>query len=357
MGGACMDRACAVIPPQGGAVAEHGGPVPDPRIVGMKEVLPLFDRLCPMHLWIAADGTVLHVGPTLQKLRASTPMPGQMFLDLFDVTRPRGVSFAGGLFGLDVKTLRFCFRTAPHTAFKGSIMPYGDLAIINLSFGISILDAVRDYALSSADFAATDMTIEMLYLIEAKSAAMEESRKLNLRLRGAMIAAEEQALTDTLTGLANRRALDQRLAGLQRAVDGFALMHLDLDHFKQVNDTLGHAAGDHVLAHVATILTAEVRRGDTVARVGGDEFILILPGLQDRTILAAIAQRIISRVMAPIMFEHNECRVGCSIGIVHSAGYECFDPAMMITDSDVALYAAKRRGRACHSFYPEEPQS
>lgn len=104
--------------------------------------------------------------------------------------------------------------TPPKTEVKGLLVagPSEGQSIVNLSFGISVVDAVSDYSLNSADFAATDLTIEMLYLVEAKSAAMEASRKLNLRLQGAMIAAEEQAFTDTLTGLKNRRAMDHVLA-------------------------------------------------------------------------------------------------------------------------------------------------
>lgn len=318
---------------------------------GLAGLVPVLDRLCPMHLVIARDGTVIHAGPTLARLRARDSLAGRCFLDLFEITRPRNIGSLAQVYDSAGCVLRLNFRAAPRTAFKGQLVPCTDGAVVNLSFGISILDAVRDYALSSADFAATDMTVEMLYLIEAKSAAMEESRKLNLRLRGAMVAAEAQALTDTLTGLANRRALDLRLAGLGRATAGFALMHLDLDKFKAVNDTLGHAAGDHVLRHVAHVLVEELRSGDMVARIGGDEFILVLPALQDTARLDRIAQRIITRLAAPIAYRGATCRIGCSIGTVLSGNYASFDPARMIADSDVALYAAKREGRACHRFF------
>lgn len=317
----------------------------------MAGLVPVLDRLCPMHLVIARDGTLVHAGPTLARLRAQDSLVGQGFLDLFEITRPRNTGSLAQVFDSAGSVLRLNFRASPCTAFKGQLVPYADGAVVNLSFGISILDAVRDYALSSADFAATDMTVEMLYLIEAKSAAMEESRKLNLRLRGAMVAAEEQALTDTLTGLANRRALDLRLAGLRRAPGGFALMHLDLDKFKAVNDTFGHAAGDHVLRHVAQVLIEELRSGDMVARIGGDEFLLVLPGLQDKARLEGIAQRIITRLAAPVAYRGATCRIGCSIGTVLSGHYPTVDTARMIADSDAALYAAKRDGRACHRFF------
>jgi hypothetical protein len=229
----------------------------------------LLDVLCPMHLRIDASGAVIHAGPTLLRLRPADALLRRPVLEVFDIARPRGIDHVAALLMAHGNTLRLTFCDAPRTSFKGCLVPVADGAVINLSFGISVLEALQDYALCGRDFAATDMTVEMLYLAEAKSAAIEESRKLNLRLRRAMIAVEEQALTDTLTGLANRRALDQRLSRLERAPGGFALMHLDLDWFKAVNDTLGHAAGDQVLRHVAQVLTEETRTGDTAARLGG----------------------------------------------------------------------------------------
>ncbi|MEE4346514.1 MAG: diguanylate cyclase [Paracoccaceae bacterium] len=315
---------------------------------GLRAVL---DVLCPMHLVIDTSGDVVHAGPTLTRLRPAGGLLGLPFLQIFDVARPRGVRSVADLMQPEKGTLRLVFRDSPHTSFKGCLVPMGKGAVLNLSFGMSILEALKDYALSSSDFAPTDMTVEMLYLAEAKSAAIEESRKLNLRLRGAMVAVEAQALTDTLTGLANRRALEQRLTRLERAPGGFALMHLDLDRFKAVNDRLGHAAGDHVLRHVAQVLSEEIRIGDTAARLGGDEFVLLFPALQDPAQLQGIAGRIIDRLCQPIPHGAAQCLISCSVGIVVSGDYTPPDIGRMMADADRALYQAKHEGRGCYRFF------
>jgi len=196
----------------------------------------LLERLCPMFVLIDSGGRIQQVGPTLQKLRPDDPMSGQMFLELFELTRPRAIDGMAALLQAAGAKLHLNFRDEPRTGLKGALapLPDGQGALVNLSFGISVLDAVQDYELTSADFSATDLTIELLYLVEAKSAAMEASRTLNLRLQGAKIAAEEQAFTDTLTGLKNRRAMDHVLERLLSRGSKFALMHLDLGQVDQV---------------------------------------------------------------------------------------------------------------------------
>ena len=214
-----------------------------------QELAGLLETLCPMFLLVDQKGCIGQAGPTLQTLRPELPLVGQGFLDVFELIRPRTVTTVPALTSMAGAKLHLKFRDEPRTTLKGLVAPLQQSggAVINLSFGISILDAVRDYALTSADFSGTDLAIELLYLVEAKSAAMEASRSLNLRLQGAMLAAEEQAYTDTLTGLKNRRAMDHVLGHLISTNSAFALMHLDLDFFKSVNDRLGHAAGDYVL--------------------------------------------------------------------------------------------------------------
>ncbi len=314
----------------------------------------VLDVLCPMHLTLDATGHITHAGPTIQKLREGAPMAGQRFLEVFAVKRPRSITCMDDLRRATNLKLHLEMRDTPRTALKGIMVTLGDTRgemIVNLSFGISIMDGVRDYALTNADFAATDLAIEMLYLVEAKTAAMEASRKLNLRLQGAKIAAEEQAYTDTLTGLKNRRAMDLVLERMAEGASPFAMMHIDLDYFKAVNDTLGHAAGDHVLQHVARVMVEETRASDTVARVGGDEFTLILPGVHNDDILVRIGTRIIERLEEPVPFNGQICRISASIGTVRVRPDHRRSIQNLLSDADFALYASKHAGRARQTIY------
>lgn len=316
----------------------------------------ILDVLCPMHLSVSGTGHITHAGPTIQKLRPAAPMVGRRLLEVVAVKRPREINCMADLRRARDRKLHMQLRDAPCTELKGVLVPLeeGALAgevIVNLSFGISILEGLRDYDLTNADFAPTDLAMEMLYLVEAKSAAMEASRRLNQRLEGAKNAAEEQAFTDTLTGLKNRRAMDHVLA---RVIDGnqhFAVMQIDLDYFKEVNDTHGHGAGDHVLRQVARIMLEETRSSDTVARVGGDEFVLILPDVGSDKVLQLIGRRIIDRLEEPILYDSEACRISASIGTVRIDGSRRRSAEQLLSDVDVALYASKHAGRACQTFY------
>jgi diguanylate cyclase (GGDEF)-like protein len=321
--------------------------------------LSIFDTLCPMHLVLNATGHIVHMGPTLRKLSPDENWRGRRLLELMELKRPRIDGTMSDLCALAGLTLHLALRAPPRTELKAVLQPLTESvgfgppggAILNLSFGISIVDAVRDFGLSNSDFAVTDLAMELLYLVEAKSAAMEASRKLNLRLQGAKIAAEEQAFTDTLTGLKNRRALEHVLTRLVEAESDFALMNIDLDYFKTVNDTLGHAAGDHVLQKVARIMVEETRSEDTIVRNGGDEFVIVLPNFTSGRRLSEIAARLIARLEQPIEYEGELCRISASIGAVLTRQYAQPSAERMMEDADVALYAAKNAGRGRHMIF------
>lgn len=164
------------------------------------------------------------------------------------------------------------------------------------------------------------------------------------------------AYFDVLTGLPNRTLfrdrLGQELARARRENDVVALMFLDTDRFKEVNDSLGHEAGDRLLQAIGERLSACVRRSDTVARLGGDEFVIILGGIGGEHDAAGAAQKILRAVSAPITVEGREIFLTCSIGISlypNDAG----DPEELVKNADLAMYQAKGQGNAYQFFTPQ----
>jgi diguanylate cyclase (GGDEF)-like protein len=177
---------------------------------------------------------------------------------------------------------------------------------------------------------------------------MLEVRLLHKAARNYSLMLESLALNDPLTGLANRRLLDDRmsmaLVHARRNNSAMAVVYLDLDGFKQINDTLGHGVGDILLKMVAERLEATVREEDTVARLGGDEFILALWHVDGIDYAASAAERAIEAVSNPYDID------GTTVSITTSAGISIYpdhgeDSEMLIKSADAALYEAKRAGR------------
>ncbi len=163
-----------------------------------------------------------------------------------------------------------------------------------------------------------------------------------------------QAFHDVLTDLPNRallrERLDQLIAMTERERRDVAVMFLDLDGFKTINDTLGHRTGDDLLKAVAQTLLAQVRRSDTVARLGGDEFIVVLDNPANREEVASMARRIIAAVNEPMSFRNETASIGISIGIaMHPSGGAT--AAQLIESADIAMYAAKTAGKNTWRFF------
>jgi diguanylate cyclase (GGDEF)-like protein len=161
---------------------------------------------------------------------------------------------------------------------------------------------------------------------------------------------------DVLTGLANRpvftTAVDQAIAQSLRIGKNFSILYLDLDHFKDVNDTRGHLTGDRLLRLVAERLKAAVRLNENVARFGGDEFAILLGDHNEPTEIAALANRLIVSIGKPFWIDGNEIHIGVSIGVA-IYGEDACDAETLLSHADIALYRAKAEGRQTYRFFSD----
>ncbi len=177
--------------------------------------------------------------------------------------------------------------------------------------------------------------------IRRLSAQLAERRRLQERVW-------HQANYDALTGVPNRSLFQDRLGRLvssaSRSAESFPLMFIDLDHFKAINDTLGHDAGDELLRQAAKRLLDCVRESDTVARIGGDEFTVILPGATPEGMVEKVAKKILQRLREPFDLFGNEVVISGSVGVAFFP-LDAGSQSELLKQADLALYAAKRAGR------------
>ncbi|MDX3976854.1 EAL domain-containing protein [Shinella sp.] len=203
-----------------------------------------------------------------------------------------------------------------------------------------------------------DITDDVRLQEELKRAkTLAEAR--NDELEAARARIEYTALHDHLTGLPNRRHLDATIQAAakeaQETGSRLAVLHIDLDRFKEINDTLGHLAGDQMLVHAAGLLNALKGPDDFVARIGGDEFVFLSTGSGGRN-LAKLAEAIVDAMRKPVTFNGHICRFGASVGIASLSG-AAIDAKQLLVNADLALYRAKNRGRSRHEFFTSDFQA
>jgi len=215
---------------------------------------------------------------------------------------------------------------------------------------VLVMTAQPGHRLHALDAGAKDFISKPFELMEAKARIhnMLEVRLLYKQLEEYSRALESLAMHDALTGLPNRRLLMDRLsssiAHARRNKSTMAVMYLDLDGFKEINDTLGHDAGDLLLKMVADRLTAAVRQEDTVARMGGDEFVIGLWELNHAEGVAKLVTKVIQAVSQPYRIQDREVHVTASVGVgiypLHGDAVET-----LMKSADLALFEAKRTGK------------
>jgi diguanylate cyclase (GGDEF)-like protein/PAS domain S-box-containing protein len=247
------------------------------------------------------------------------------------------------------RTLHDCFsveeyeRIAPHVAaaLSGKQVAFERRALYQ---GVS-----RDVSTVYIPDVAPDGTVNGFYTLVQD---ITQSKKLQNDLA-------HRADHDELTSLPNRALFQDRIARAMelsgRTVQNVALMFLDLDHFKNINDSYGHDAGDKLLKAFAQRLSHCVRTTDTVARLGGDEFTIILENMADVSLAEAIAEKILAAMREPVTLGSVSVEVSTSIGIALATAAEC-NAADLILRADQALYAAKEKGRDTYSVYGQLQQ-
>ena len=205
-----------------------------------------------------------------------------------------------------------------------------------------------------------DVTVEREAEQRVQHALGDLERKVAERtaeLEEAKARAQHLADHDALTSLPNRRLLEDRLtqalALSSRNRKNSAVMFVDIDRFKNINDSLGHAVGDALLREVAGRLLKQLRVGDTICRIGGDEFVIVLPEVKRSSDVAHVAQKVIEQLSLPVTVEERELVVTCSVGIAVYPD-DGRDAETLIRNADAAMYHAKELGRANYQFFTEQ---
>jgi len=216
-------------------------------------------------------------------------------------------------------------------------------------------DFASRYRTQSGRLLEVDVSVQWVQLPDGRRAFQTLFHDITAQKQAAA-EIEHLAYHDPLTGLANRSLLQDRLtqaisSALRRDAK-LAVIYLDLDHFKDVNDSLGHKTGDALLQVVAGRLLGCIRTDDTLARMGGDEFVLMLNGLKDADDVASIAEKVIRELALPVTIDENELHVTPSMGI-SLCPQDGRDAGDLLKYADAALYQAKQQGRATYRFYTQ----
>lgn len=177
-----------------------------------------------------------------------------------------------------------------------------------------------------------------------------------MRLRKALTIIDKQASFDSLTQLPNRRSFVKhinRLTSKESQYNAFAIFFIDLDHFKEVNDNLGHSGGDQLLKAASRRLKAELRPEDFIARLGGDEFVVVINRIQSKDVITQLALKLNKALHRPFALHHGLVQSSCSIGIALYPN-DGLNTEQLLKNADLAMYAAKETGRRTHYFFNDE---
>jgi diguanylate cyclase (GGDEF)-like protein len=258
----------------------------------------------------------------------------------------------GGLLGWSLKTKGAVLTNSPATDQRAGGIPKGHLPINRFISAPAMIEGelIGQLALANSDRDYTEYDLKVVEHLASLYALADQQQKAEERIT-------RLAHYDQLTGLVNRHLFNDRIRQIlnlaKRHQKKAALLFIDLDHFKPINDRLGHEAGDAVLKEVARRLLESVRTSDTVARIGGDEFVVVLQDIERCQDAGLSAQKIIKSLSRPIYVGKNKCVIGASIGIsIYPSDGEDID--ILQKKADEAMYKVKESRKNDYGFYSTE---
>ena len=286
---------------------------------------------------VLASATALAIFQWLRKVQPSQRLPYQLAASFVMTVAICGMHYTG------MAAASFAMGSVCLSA--GELGGPGLTAMVMIATGIllvsTLFTAILDARLQS--------------MSERLTQSLQDS---NIRLQEANDELQKRAFADALTGLPNRLLFEDRLlhallhlerANHHRVEDRLAVLFVDLDGFKPINDSFGHAAGDVILRSAAARLLQEAGEGDTVARVGGDEFLILLEDVSDVAASITVANRVLASLSQPFEVSGKHVQIACSIGIVVHPDHG--DRNKLVANADAAMYAAKRAGGSCYALF------
>ncbi len=317
----------------------------------------LLEGLCPFHLLVDRAGRATRVGPSLAKVCPQVA-PGVLVAPLLRLVTPRGASWERDAAALPRGLV--LIETDGDFVLRGQVLPAGDgLLFVGTPWVTSMADLAR-LGLRLDDFAAADPVTDFLLLLGAQASALADAQLLATQLQEAGAAHAHRASLDGLTGLPNRTSfasrLDEELVAADASGGSAAVVLLDLDRFKEINDTLGHHCGDALLQQIGPRVRGVLRAGELVARLGGDEFALLVTSprrgpaaLADHR---AVAERVLDVLREPFVVDAMTLVVEASAGIAMAPDHGSTGE-LLLQHADVAMYLAKAQHLDVVAYSPD----